>query len=268
MNVAQFLAEATAKLEKSDVKTARLDCLILLEDILKKDRALLLAHPEIQLNSTQEATLNNYVTQRQKHIPLAYIRGRSAFYGRNFIVNTDVLVPRPESEAVIDLLKEIRLPASLRIVDLGTGSGCLAITAALEIPNSVVWAYDIDAAALTVAQNNAHHFKVNVHAKQQDLLSDSNEQFDVALCNLPYVPVHFPVNQAASHEPKIALFSGDDGLDHFRKLWRQLTNSNNRPLHVITESLVQQHGDQVRLALNAGYRLAKTAGLAQHFTKI
>jgi len=265
MTVGQFLADATQRLRRADIATARLDCLILMEDVLGMPRASLLAHPEQPLPDVSITLLNKHIVQRGSHVPLAYIRGRAAFFGREFIVNTHVLVPRPETETMIELLLHTALPDSPRIADVGTGSGCIGITAALELPAANVFLYDIDPLALQVARENAAKYQAAVHIGQQDLVKDS-KLFDVVLANLPYVPEEYAINKAARFEPELALFAGKDGLDLYRKFWRQISILEQLPRHIFTEALPQQHADLRALAKAAGYRQAGRQDFIQHFT--
>lgn len=265
MNVQQFLTTATQKLVAADIKTARLDCLVLLEDALGADRSLLLAHPERELSHAQSTRLNTLITRRIQHEPLAYLRGKVMFYGREFAVNNSVLVPRPESESVINLLKAAPLPPGQRIADIGTGSGCLGITAGLEVQKAYLYVYDIDPAALKITQQNAQAHHMRVQAAQQNLLEGCSEHFDVILANLPYVPLHYPVNAAAQHEPEHALFAGNDGLALYRTFWRQMQQLSAPPQYVIIESLTTQHQALEELAQSAGYALTAHEGLAQAF---
>lgn len=263
--VGTFLAEHSARLQHAGIITARLDCLILLEDILQKDRSLLLAHPEQLLSANQEALLNKYVTQRINHLPLAYIRGRTSFFGREFKVNKYTLVPRPETEAVIMLLKKVVFTHHPTMADIGTGSGCIGITAALEVPDATVHLYDISPNALAVAKQNAQHYDVRAQYYQADLLAAMHAVYTVLLANLPYVPLQYPINQAASFEPKLALFSGMDGLDHYRLFWKQIAALPTRPKHVIIESFPAQHSHLKALAQATGYALVESEAFAQHF---
>ena len=268
MTIVEFLDHATATLKKAGITTARLDCLVLLEDVLGKDRALLLAHPEIVLSPADIALLNTYIVQREKHIPLAYIRGQAPFYRRTFTVNTHVLVPRPESEAMIDLLKSITFYTPPNVADIGTGSGCLGITAMLEVPTMQVWLADIDSQAIAVATANAGRHNVAAKVLQGDMLAAFSEtNLDVILANLPYVPTDYPINDAAKHEPEIALFAGPDGMNDYRVFWKQLSGFQKKPQHVITESLDEQHSLNTKLAESAGYSESQALGLAQHFRR-
>ncbi|HSX17203.1 MAG TPA: HemK/PrmC family methyltransferase [Patescibacteria group bacterium] len=265
MTVDQFLAQNTSKLLTADITSARLDCLILLEDEIGRNRAYLLAHPEHELTAAQTSELHKKITQRATHLPLAYIRGRVMFYGRRFTVNQHVLVPRPETETMIDMLKNLPLRGPVRIADIGTGSGCIGITAALELPTAQVHIYDIDKAALAVAIDNARELKAPVHATLADMLTGVPETFDIILTNLPYVPSAYPINDAARHEPEIALFAGDDGLDAYRMFWEQLASWEHKPSFVLTESLGLQHGKLASLAQTAGYTPTAVQDLIQLF---
>lgn len=265
MTVGEFLTHYTKQLVKAGVDSARLDCLVLVEDALLQDRAWLLAHPEYEIQGSVVEKLNIKIAQRAQHVPLAYIRGKAPFYGREFAVNQHVLVPRPESEGIITLLKKLPLPAQPRIADVGTGSGCLGITAALESGIRSVDLYDIDDNALAVAKQNALKHRVHARCLQSNLLEGYTGRNDVVLANLPYVPANYPINRAAGHEPKLALFAGDDGLDLYRRLWSQLQRLSAKPQFVMTESLASQHDDLRSLASTASYRQAATNGLVQSF---
>lgn len=263
MTVGDFLAHATSELASAGIVTARLDCLVLLEDALDLDRAMILAHPERVLSAAQRIILNKRCIQRKDHVPLAYIRNKAYFYSRTFYVNRHVLVPRPESEAMIDLLKTCQLPLQPLIADVGTGSGCLGITAVLEILHARLHVYDIDEDALAIAKRNARAHKIRAQFYHSDLLTVHGGPYDVILANLPYVPKDYPINEAASHEPKLALFAGDDGLDLYRTFWEQINEL--RPKYVITESLTEQHTSLRTIAKQARYVQQAQNGLAQLF---
>lgn len=257
MTLQEWLQNNQKQLEGVGITTARLDCLVLLEDALGKDRTLLLAHPEIELTSEQEFTLNEQITERLNHIPLAYIRGKSDFYGRTFVVNHNVLEPRPESETIIDLLKGLNPGSGAVIADIGTGSGALAITAKLEYPEANVYGVDIDPECLEVAKTNAVHLGAQVTFLESDLLSGlttSGSTPFALLCNLPYVPNTFQINPAAMNEPRLAIFGGYDGLDLYRKMFSQIVSTQWYPHFLLTESLPPQHEQLAELAQVKGYK--------------
>jgi release factor glutamine methyltransferase len=267
MPIADFLRQATQQLQNAGITTARLDCLVLLEDVTSRDRAQLLAHADDVLTAAQITKLNTYITQRLQHEPLAYIRGHAMFYGRTFAVDEHVLVPRPETEIMVELLKKYELPAKPRLADIGTGSGCIGITAALEIPNATTSLYDIDPAALKIAASNAATHHVTVHCQQSDLLQQV-EPCDIVLANLPYVPEHFPINKAAGFEPKLALFAGADGLDDYKRFWQQAANLKPKPHYILTEAMPFQHHHLAQLARGAGYALVEKQDFIQVFEPI
>lgn len=266
MTAGQFLKAATAKLERAGIGSARLDVLILLEDALHKDRAWVLAHPEAELSEALARRLERKLERRAKHVPLAYIRGFTEFYGRKFHVNRHVLEPRPESETMIELLKKLKLPAKPSIADIGTGNGAIGITAALEIPGSVVDLYDISAGCVAAAKHNVHLHELHLHVRKMNLLSRPLRPYDVILANMPYVPDHWQINEAALHEPKIAIFGGPDGLDIYRKLFHQLQRFTWQPLYIFTEALPPQHEKLAGVASVHGFKEIKKNDFIQVFT--
>jgi len=255
---------------QSGISTARLDALVLLEDATGKDRAWLLAHPDFTLSAGQISTLDDNLKRRLQHEPLAYIRGKSEFYGREFIVNNHTLEPRPETETLVELALDI-LDSKYLMVDVGTGTGAIAITMKLELPQSTVAAIDIDEKCLETAHKNAEILSADVQFLKGNLLeplSDIRYQIsDTAiLANLPYVPDAYKLNQAATFEPKLAIFGGKDGLDAYRELFTQITGLNNKPTYILTESLPFQHEMLEKTAKQAGYSLVQTADFIQCFT--
>lgn len=284
VTVGACLREYTQLLTNAGCATARLDTHVLVADTLHRDKAWVLAHPDYLLSSDAAHGLNTKITQRLRHVPLAYIRGMCEFYGRKFSVNTRVLVPRPESEAVIDLLiatlcKADPVSADSNkpvIIDIGTGSGVLAVTSSLEVPHATVVATDIDSACLAVAAHNDTLYKANTTFVQGDVaepLPDVLRSLSytpgwplVLLCNMPYVPDAYPVNEAVRHEPAHAVFGGRDGLDYYRKLFSQLDSYSLSASYIITESLQHQHKALADIAATYSYSLQKTEGLAQLFS--
>lgn len=263
-----WLSTAEKKLLSMGIATARLDCLVLLEDCLNKNRAQLLAHPELPLTPAQVADLDTKIVQRSHHVPLAYLRGKTEFYGREFIINEDVLEPRPESETMIDLFLQLfksQHDSELKVLDIGTGSGALGITAGLELGLETVYLSDIDAGALAVARQNAKALKQPTEFFQNDLFHFNNIDFDVLLCNLPYVPDNFEVNTAALHEPRLAIFGGPDGLDLYRQLFAQAQAAAKKPRYILTESMPPQHDELAAIAQSHGYRMQTKDDFIQVF---
>jgi release factor glutamine methyltransferase len=267
MKISEWLTSSQMALERAGISTSRLDCLVLLEDETSKNRAWLLAYPEHSLQDQELENLNAKIRQRALHIPLAYIRGKAEFYGREFTVTAHTLVPRPETETIIDLLKQLDPPAGTRLLDVGTGSGCIAITAALELGDTQVSACDVDKGCLAIAATNAAKLGVQVTFSESNLLKHT-QRCDILLANLPYVPDNFQINTAATHEPRRALFGGEDGLDLYRELFKQLKANEWRPSHALIESLPLQHEALADIAKAAGFALRKTDDFIQLFEPV
>lgn len=269
MTISTWLNYAIEKLEDAGISTARLDSQLLIADELGHDRSWLLAHLDTTITEETHHKVDKLLEERANHVPLAYIRGKTEFYGREFLVDKRVLEPRPESETMIDILKKLPgVREGLEIVDVGTGSGALAITAKLELPNSKVIATDIDPGCLEVAQRNAQKHHVDIEFAQGDLLEPvlkANGQIAITLANLPYVPDDFHVNPAALHEPKSAIFGGADGLDPYRKLFEQAAGFNERPRYILTESLPPQHKQLQFIAARFGFLQTQEEDFIQVF---
>lgn len=269
MTISVWLSYAKDKLEHAGIGTARLDSQVLLADMLQRDRSWIMAHLDTVVTDETRAELDKQLTERAKHVPLAYIRGKTEFYGREFFVDRRVLEPRPESETMIDILK--KLPGAetgMEIIDVGTGSGALAITAKLELPKAKVIATDIDPGCLEVAEKNAAKHHVAIEFAQGDLLEpidDTPGTSVITLANLPYVPEDYQINPAAMQEPHQAIFGGADGLDPYRKLFAQAADFTEKPRYILTESLPPQHKQLAFIAARHGFRQIQADDFIQVF---
>ncbi|HET6924499.1 MAG TPA: HemK/PrmC family methyltransferase [Candidatus Saccharimonadales bacterium] len=243
--VGEWLLSANALLTRVGIGTAHLDAVVLLEDCIKHDRAWILAHTEHPLSEEHLARLNEQLNRRAQHEPLSYIRNKTEFYGREFYIDHRVLEPRPESETMIDMLKSLHLPREITVIDVGTGSGALAITARLEVPRADVMATDLDPEALKVAEQNCEKHSCDIDFLKGNLLKPFylhyHPRHSVVLANLPYVPDSFHINPAAMREPRAAIFGGPDGLDLYRELFEQVDPLPYKPLYILTEAMPPQH---------------------------
>lgn len=200
-----------------DRAEARLEVRILLEWVLKADRAWLLAHQDEDLEADALQAYEGLLIRRLAGEPIAYIVGRREFYGRPFEVGPDVLIPRPETELLVDLAKA-RLPATgaAEVLDLGSGSGCIAITLALERPDCRVVGVDQSLASLDLARKNAAALGARVEWLQSDWYAAlEGRKFDLIVSNPPYIEerdAHLETGDVR-FEPRHALASGPHGLD-------------------------------------------------------
>ncbi len=270
--IKQTLSWAQLQLESADIDTARLDTLVLLEDTLGMDRAKILAEPNFQLTNEQFKKYKKAILNRTKHLPLAYIRQKTEFYGRDFFIDHRVLEPRPESETIIDELLKLCQgnKKACNIIDVGTGSGSLIITAKLELPNCIAVATDIDQACLEVAKLNSQKYECKIKFVHTDLIdrlsNDAYKKPCIIIANLPYVPSSWHINRSATHEPKTAIFGGKSGLKLYKQLFSRIDKLPTKPDHVITESMPPQHETLATIARNYGYRLKLSNDFIQVFS--
>lgn len=213
MNYKKAIDLAVDNFSKAKIKTADLDAILLLGFVLKKDKEYILAHPEIKLEKKQEKQFSALAKLRAKRFPLAFILGHKEFYGRKFHINKDVLIPRPETERIIELaLNKIKMEDKNKIWDileLGTGSGCIAIALALELEkigfNYKIVASDISNKALKVAKFNAKKLKSkDINFVKSNLFQNISGKFDLIVTNLPYVKKS-EIKDELAYEPNLAL---------------------------------------------------------------
>jgi release factor glutamine methyltransferase len=202
---------------------ARRDAETLLLHLLKKNTAWLLAHGDDDLSEDQAARYTQFIERRYHGEPIQYITGETGFYGLPFRVTRDVLIPRPETEHLVEKVIELAARFSTpHIVDVGTGSGCIAIALAHKLPQAAIAAIDVSAAALAIAEENAKRNEVSIRFLAGDLLVPvTEEKFEFVVSNLPYVPIadrNTLSVEVREYEPALALFAGDDGLEVYRRL--------------------------------------------------
>ena len=228
MTLRQALTLATQTLATSDHlhPNAHRDAELLLLHTLQIPRTTLLAHPTRELSAAEESLYESLLQRRLHNEPIQYITGQQEFYGLPFKVTPAVLIPRPETEHLVEAVLQ-RLPQNqpLRIVDIGTGSGAIAIALAVHLPQAHITALDLSTEALAIASTNAQTNNVanRITFLQSDLLSAiANEgPYDAIVSNPPYIPQtdHPTLHpEVRDHEPHTALFAGDEGLDIYRRL--------------------------------------------------
>ena len=191
-----------------------------LKKALKYSDSIIVLNDDFDILDHEIEIIEGFIESSKNKIPIEYMLHEAEFYGRNFYVDNRVLIPRDETELLIDILKNYYQKKDLKVVDLGTGSGCIAISIALEIPKSIVLGVDKYLDALNVATKNKHiHQVTNFHVKQSDWLSDINVyDFDVVISNPPYIDPTDKHLKDLIHEPKNALIAADRGLSDIKKI--------------------------------------------------
>ena len=203
--------------------------------------------------------------------PKAYKDGYKEFYGRDFLVSRDVLIPRPETETAIEMVLSLAgkqylsgvtvpervLPERPKILDVGTGSGCIAITLKLELEEAVLTACDISTSALKVAEENAKRLGAKVEFVKSDLLDGIAGDFDVIVANLPYVDEKWPWISGIEHEPSLALYAEENGLALINRL---LVQAKDRTKYLILEADLVQHEEVIKKAESQGMKHLETRG--------
>jgi len=221
MTINQLIEQGTRILDQAGVDTPRLDTELLLQHLLGVGRAYLYAHPEEEVGGDILQEWQTRLERRARREPLAYILGKAGFYGLEFAVTPDVLVPRPETEVLVEAVLG-KQPAT--VADIGTGSGCIAVAVAVNLPRVRVWATDISEAALRVARENAqrHGVAQRVCFLQGDLLQPlAGLRVEVIASNPPYVAESERLSlqpEVRNWEPPHALFTGGDALQFHRRL--------------------------------------------------
>ena len=252
MTISEWLKQTSAKID-------RLDAELILKDFLQvADRSYLAAHSDDELSDTN--AIDAQATRRAGGEPLAYILGYREFYGRHFFVTPDVLIPRPETETIIEITKELNPD---KILDVGTGSGCIAITCALET-DAQVDAVDISYDALRIAQKYAAHHNAKVGFHKSNLLENYQpEPGTLIIANLPYVDAAWDWldHKALDHEPSLALYAEQGGLELIYKLIDQ--TPAGCPL--ILEADPCQHEAIVKYAQKHNFTLVRQDGFIIYF---
>ena len=219
MNLRTALRQGSEILAAAGTPEPRLTAELLLCHALRRERAYLYSHPEHELTTVEWIHYGRYLHERLQGRPLQHITRRQEFYGREFEVSPDVLIPRPETEHVVEQALRAA-PRARRVLDLCTGSGNLAVTLALELDTWAV-ATDISFPALEIARRNACRHRARVELIQCDLASAVAGRFDLAVANPPYIPIHeIPSLQreVRDHEPRVALAGGESGVEFYHRI--------------------------------------------------
>jgi release factor glutamine methyltransferase len=232
MQLKQALSSAVAYLAAKDVPSPRMNAELLLMFVLGCDRAYFFAHPERKITDDEQSRYQSALSERSRGFPAQYITGHQEFWGMDLIVTPAVLIPRPETEHLIEAVLELitsglrdahGTESKVRLADVGTGSGCIALALAKELPDAEIHATDISPSALEIARANAarHELEGRIHFHQTDLLEGLTPQFDFIVSNPPYVgeseedQVQLEVRK---FEPRSAVFAGPSETDVIERL--------------------------------------------------
>ncbi len=224
MNVKEAIDQSTEALEQAGLDQPRREAVSLLEFATGRDKAFFVAHPEHEIVVDQLERFTSYIVRRARREPFHYITGSREFFGHEFFVEPGVLIPRPETEflveAAIDVLCERAYP---RFFEIGVGSGCISISLLKAASDATATAVDVSLQALRVAAANAarHLVSSRLEFRKADLFAGLSEKFDLIVSNPPYVPARDLSTlqpEVAEFEPHSALFAGDDGLDIVRRI--------------------------------------------------
>ena len=262
--IKDWLLNAAHQLASVGIPSPSLDAEVILASSINCSRTFLHAHPERALNIAEIELANRRLKLRLERMPIAYILGHKEFYGRDFIVSPDTLIPRPESEAVIEILakiiKNLINKQNITLIDVGAGSGCLGITAKLEFPNINVILSDISAPALNVASQNAKKLSADITLTKNDLLEDCKLNLDIIVANLPYVDHNWERSPETNFEPSLALFADDNGTALIKKLIVQASKLLKSDGHLIIEADPSQHNQIIDDADKNSFKTAETSG--------
>lgn len=250
----------------SDLGHPQLEAEVLLASVLEKPRVWVKTHDQDKLTILQVLKFKSWVMKRKKGIPLAYIQGYQDWHGQKFLVNKHVLIPRDETETLLQHIFSswalVDKGSVKTILDVGTGSGCLALELKRFFPEAKVTGLDISEKALAVARLNAKNLNQIVVFTKSDLLSviPSQSHFDIIVANLPYVPEVIEVTTEVKQEPHSAIFSGPDGLAHLRRFEIELKQKNITFKTLWLEFLPSQKSDIAKIF--ADYQIEFKADVA------
>lgn len=253
MKINQWLEQATRRLNEVGIPSPRLDAELILADTLGKDRTWLITHGD---DAVDPSPAEIALARRLAREPLAYIRGYKEFYGRDFIVTPDTLIPRPETETIIEIVKNLPLTYPTIIQDVGTGSGCIGVTLKLELPDADVFLSDYSAAAVKIARKNAEKLGAKVHVMRDDLMENQfndGSGVNVIVANLPYVDKSWNVSAEVHHEPLLALYADDDGLALVKKLLLQAQTRLLPGGYIVLEADPRQHDTIIEFGHKHGF---------------
>ena len=257
MTITTALKQAEATLNTAAIPGARLDSQLLLGYVLEQDRTWLVAHNDESITTDQLTSFSQLIEKRAQHIPVVHLTNRREFYGLDLYIDDQVLTPRVETETMAEWAIELA-PRDSKLVDVGTGSGALALAIAEHRPDLDVTATEISLEALAVAERNAKRLSLNIKCIQSNLFTGVNERFATVVTNLPYLKTDADLMPEVQREPAVALFGGSgDGLELYRKFLQQLPAHLEPGGYLFTECDPWQQAALIAEAEAAGLTVIK-----------
>jgi release factor glutamine methyltransferase len=244
-------------IQEAIIANTKIEADLILEHILKRPKEFLYMRPETKLTIKQLKAFKALVARRKKGEPVAYLLGYKDFFGLRFKVTKDVLIPRPETEWVVEHILNQKLSNKTSILDLGTGSGCIAISIKKHAPKLSVTASDVSKKALLVAKHNARAHKTKLNFVHSNLLTNlSNKHFNIIVANLPYGWDVWKKNssieaKSLKFEPQRALFTKENGLYLYRLLLQQISKRKNKSIKIFLEFDPRQNSSIQKLIKTA-----------------
>lgn len=277
MTISEWLAGARTRVDALDAELIAVRVFVPGDSAMngaEVDRSWLAAHGEDEISEDLAILANEMVARRASGEPLAYLFGFKEFYGRKFKVSPEVLIPRPETEGLIELVRGLDLSEKPKFLEIGTGSGCIAVTLAAEFPRAKVVATDVSTEVLGIARENNAVLGAGVEFLRGDLLEDLSDDaggFDVLVSNLPYVDEGWEWldKRTLDFEPKLALYAEDGGLALYKKLILQMkARGEGFAKYIVFEADPCQHEALIQFAGEQGFSLVKAEGFGVVFRGI
>lgn len=234
MTFDEALQFGTKQLKRAGIESARIDASLLLAKVSDMPRANVLAHLDDEMDTGVASDFIELINERAKRRPLVHLTNTREFYGIDLYIDENVLTPRIETEKMVDFAIK-HAPQNGTLIDIGTGSGAIAIAIKTHRPDLEVWATEVNDEALDVARKNIENLKLDIKLVKSDLFSEISEKFDVVATNLPYLQDDADLMPEVQKEPAVALFGGQDGLDIYRRFLTELPNHLNPNGFLFTE---------------------------------
>jgi release factor glutamine methyltransferase len=264
MNIENILSEGTSILQKSKVSNPRLDSQILLSCSINKDKKHIILNPKENLNSKQLKKFKDLIKRRKKGEPIAYLINNKEFWKDEFYVNKDVLIPRPDTELIIEqVLKIYSKQSQLQVLDIGTGSGCILLSLLKERSNFYGTGIDISKKSINISKFNAKRLRLNNRVKFIHSSIDNFKigKYDLIVSNPPYIELldlKYLDKDVINFEPKLALSGGFDGFSKIRKVISKAKNLIKKNGKLILEIGFKQKNKVKEILKNEGFYINKS----------